>query len=72
MFTVRKYPGARHARPRTKSNLLDFDLGAGVFKLLLDFFSFALGDAFLDSLRSGFNEILGFLQAETCDACGLP
>jgi hypothetical protein len=54
--------------PDTVSVLLDVDLRAGVFKLLLDVFSFALGDAFLDSLRSSFDQILGFLQAETGDS----
>src|SRR5690606_5348704 len=38
---------------------------AGSFQLLLDVVGFSLGDAFLDGLRSGFNQRLGFAQAET-------
>jgi hypothetical protein len=68
MFVNRMRPGTGEIPPPDKCNLLDVDLRAGVFKLLLDVFSFALGDAFLDSLRSSFDEILGFLQAETGDS----
>ncbi len=72
-FIIRMRPGtSNYPPPDTVAVLLDVDLCAGVFKLLLDVVSFALGDAFLDSLRSGFNEVLGFLEAETGDSCGLP
>src|SRR5690606_3352624 len=44
-----------------------FNLSASCFELCLDLFSFVLGSAFLDSLRSCFNEVLSFLEAETSD-----
>src|SRR5215813_13231947 len=47
--------------------LLNFDLGAGLFELLLDGRSFVLVHAFLDGLRSAVNEVLGFFQTEACD-----
>ena len=54
-------------RPPEYSNLLEFDLSASCFELCLDLLSFVLGSAFLDSLRSCFNEVLSFLEAETGD-----
>ena len=50
-----------------KLRLLEFDLSAGSFELLLEVFSFSLGSAFLNSLGSAFDEVLGFLQAEAGD-----
>ena len=50
------------------ARLLNVDLSAGVFELLLEVSSFSLGNSFLDRLRSAFNEVLGFLQAEAGDA----
>ncbi len=47
--------------------LLEFDGAAGSFDLLLDFFGFRLGNAFLDSLRSAFDQRLGFAEAQTGD-----
>ena len=47
--------------------LLDLDLRACGFELLLDLFGFGLGRAFLDGLRSAFDEGLGFGEAETGD-----
>src|SRR5256885_3592855 len=47
--------------------LLNFDLGSGLFKLLLDGGRFVLIYAFLDGLGSAVNEVLGFLQAEARD-----
>ena len=44
--------------------LLQFNLGASGFQFLLGFFSFSLGKAFLNSLRSAVDEVFGFLQAE--------
>ena len=38
-------------------NLLEFDLSASFFELSLDFLSFSLRSAFLDSLRSRFNKL---------------
>ena len=40
--------------------LLDLDLGAGLFELLLDRSGFVLVDAFLDGLRSAIHQVLGF------------
>ena len=48
-----------------QQELLEFDLGASGFQLLLGFFSVSLRQAFLNSLRSTFNHVLGFLQAQT-------
>ena len=45
----------------SESNLLNFDLGAGFFQLLLQGFSVSLGDAFLHSLGSAVDDVLGFL-----------
>src|SRR5574343_7584 len=44
--------------------LLDFDLGASFFQLLLQGFSISLGDAFLHRLRCAVNDVLSFLQAQ--------
>src|SRR3954469_16075616 len=44
--------------------LLDLDLGAGFFELLLDGFGVGLADAFLHGLRRAVHEVLGFLQAK--------
>ena len=51
-----------------ESGLLDLDLGASRFDLLLDLFGFFLGDAFLEGLRSALDERLGFGEAEAGDA----
>ncbi len=44
--------------------LLDFDLRASFFKLLLQRFGVGLGSAFLHGLRSAVDDVLGFLQAQ--------
>src|SRR6185369_16427754 len=44
--------------------LLDFDLGAGLFHLLLDGFRVGLVDAFLDGLGRAVDQVLGLLQAQ--------
>src|SRR5205823_556650 len=44
--------------------LLDFDLGAGLFELLLDGFRVGLVDTFLHGLGRAIDEVLGFLQSE--------
>jgi hypothetical protein len=49
------------------NSLLQLDLGASRFELLLCSFGIRLVDAFLDSLWSGFNQILGFFEAEAGD-----
>ena len=48
-------------------NLLEFNLSASLFELSLDFLSFSLRSAFLDSLRSSFNELLSFLKTKTAN-----
>src|SRR5882757_703164 len=60
--TVVRGPGQARA-----CQLLDFDLGAGLFELLLDGGRFVLINAFLDGLWSAVNEILGFFQAQAGD-----
>ena len=52
---------------KSPSRLLEFDLRAGGFELLLDLLGFGLGDVFLDGLRSAFDEVLGFLEAQASD-----
>src|SRR5882724_10230899 len=47
--------------------LLDLDLGAGVFELLLDGRGLVLVHAFLDGLGCAINEVLGFFQAQARD-----
>src|SRR6266849_8984283 len=47
--------------------LLDLDLGAGFFELLLDRSGFVLVDAFLDGLRSAIHQVLGFFEAQAGD-----
>src|SRR5215510_12907183 len=47
--------------------LLDLHLRAGVFQLLLRRFRVGLVDAFLDRLRCAVDQVLGFLQAQSCD-----
>ncbi len=51
------------------SCLLDFDLGASRFKLLLDVVGFFLRHAFADGLGGTFNKGLRFGQAEAGDRC---
>src|SRR5262250_3171429 len=47
--------------------LLDFDLGARFFELLLDGRGFVLAHAFLHGLRRAIDEVLGFLESEAGD-----
>lgn len=73
--TRRKYPVTepRMARPvsgrfacckkETSGSLLEFDLGASVFELLLERLGVGFADTFLDGLRRTVNQILGFLEA---------
>src|SRR5581483_928206 len=67
----RQMPGPRCARPgmqlRQASGLLQLHLRASLLELGLDLVGFVLVDAFLDRLRRAFDEVLGFLQAETGD-----
>jgi hypothetical protein len=63
-FTKHKRADGSTASPKCKILLLDFDLGASVFQLLLEGFCISLGNAFLDRLRSAVNQILGFLEAQ--------
>ena len=52
-----------------RQKLLDLSLGSCCFDLLFDLFSFFLGGAFLDGLRSALNESLGLGKPESWD-CG--
>src|SRR5438876_1961581 len=52
---------------RNGSALLDFDLGADFFELLLDRVGLVLGHAFLDRLGCALDEVLGFLETQTGD-----
>src|SRR6187200_511725 len=54
-------------RERLSKSLLELDGSAGFLDLLLDLLGFVLVDAFLDGLRSAFDERLGFAQAEAGD-----
>ena len=47
--------------------LLELDLGASFFQLLLSVFSISFGQAFFNSLRSTVNQVFGFFQAQTGD-----
>src|SRR3546814_1359358 len=47
--------------------LLQLDLAASFFNLLLQLFRRLLVNAFLDGLRRAFNQILGFFQTKTGD-----
>ena len=47
--------------------LLQLDLGAGVFELLLDLGSFVLVHVGLHFLGSAFDQVLGFLEAQARD-----
>src|SRR5689334_22803738 len=49
------------------TQLLELDLRASLLELGLDLVGFVLVDAFLDRLRSAFDEVLGFLQAQARD-----
>src|SRR5262245_44088164 len=50
--------------PSSRTRLLEFDLGAGFFQLLLGSFGVGLGNAFLHRLRSAVDQVLGFLEAQ--------
>src|ERR1700742_2262863 len=54
-------------RSRSKRCLLELNLGASLLELGLELVGFFLVDAFLDGLRRAFDEVLGFLEAETGD-----
>src|SRR5579872_14828 len=54
-------------RRSSPSALFHLDGGASVLELLLEFRSFVLVDAFLDGLGRAFDQVLGFLEAETSD-----
>src|SRR5215468_9693526 len=58
---------ADKSREALAPTLLNFDLRARLFELLLDARGFVLADTFLDGLGSPVNEVLGFLQAEARD-----
>src|SRR6478609_356970 len=55
------------SRASRRWRLLELDGAAGFFDLLLDLFGFVLVDAFLDGLRSAFDERLGFAETQAGD-----
>ena len=57
---------------KTKVWLLELNLCASFFQLLLEVFCFVLGCAFLDGRRRFVNESLGFFEAETGDRAYQP
>src|SRR5690606_9601418 len=61
---IRRFPGLPG---RGEKVLLEFDLGASFFQLLLRVFGGRLVRAFLDGLRSAVDQVLGFLQAQAGD-----
>src|SRR4030095_10298286 len=61
------HPQALQDTYETLRSLLELDGAAGFFDLLLDLLGFVLVDAFLDGLRSAFDERLGFTQAQAGD-----
>src|SRR5205085_8484625 len=67
-FTISNKDQFRATRSRAARNkttkLLDGNLGAGLFEDLLDLVGLFLRDVLLDHLRSAFDEILRFFQAE--------
>src|SRR5262245_15342641 len=64
----RRAPAARPPRTRKPlPPLLDLDDGALVLELLLDLGGLFLGDAFLDHLAAGLDQLLGLLDAEARD-----
>ncbi|MPM92777.1 hypothetical protein SDC9_139913 [bioreactor metagenome] len=65
--TKQALPVGRACFVRLKGQLLDLDLRADFFELLLDLLGFSLGQAFLDGLGGGLNKVLGFLQAQAAD-----
>ena len=50
----------------SKDELLEFNLCASFFELLLESFSVFLAEAFLQGLGSSFNSSLSFSKTETC------
>ena len=52
---------------RKEGKLLQLDLGASLFQLLLQLLGLVLGHAFLDGLGSGLNDSLGVSQAQAGD-----
>src|SRR5688572_19251537 len=51
----------------SSGELLELDLGAGRFELLLDFLGFGLGSVLLDRLGRTFDQVLRFLEAQAGD-----
>src|SRR5688572_22209728 len=58
---ARRSPGFRSSKLR----LLELHLRAGLLELGLDLLGLVLRDTFLNGLRRAFDQVLGFLQAET-------
>src|ERR1019366_177707 len=67
LHVTRCQPPSPTSRTATGAELLDFDLGADVFELLLDGRGLVLRHGLLDGLRGTFHEVLGFLEAQARD-----
>src|SRR5687767_3324373 len=69
MRPIARRPGSLFlsSKMRAREVLLDLHLGSRSFELLLDVLGLFLADAFLDRLRSAFDQVLGFFQAECGD-----
>src|SRR5665811_1826133 len=50
-----------------RQSLFELNLRAGRFEFLFDFLGFCLCDVFFHRLRSGLNEVFGFLQTKAGD-----
>ena len=60
-------PDVQERTVREGVKLLNLNLSASLFQLLLDVVSLSLGDLLLDSLGSAINDSLSLLQAQTGD-----
>src|SRR3954447_2495330 len=66
-FPARLGVAARAREWKQQARLLQFHLGASLFELGLDLVGFVLVHTFLDRLGRAFDEVLGFLEAESGD-----
>ena len=62
--TQKGWPPESNQPSQNIRQLLDFDLGARFFELLLERFGIGLGNAFFNGLRRAIDEILGLLQTQ--------
>src|SRR3569623_1616043 len=62
-----KWGSAHRRHPNSCSSLLELDLGASAFELLLDVLGLGLVDTFLDGLGRAFDQSLGFAETQAGD-----